>query len=297
MSEKYTDTDIDTKPKPAVLRKFLGVKSGNLIEVLDDSEVGTIGKGVVSEYDDDYDDPRLVKKRNNWNEGQKLATQEIEEKNTPFEDAANVKYPLLTTAAIQFASRAYPEIVQGNTVVRPKIVGDTTPEIPEGPEQQVQQQEQDSKIARAERVCEFINWQLFNEMEEWEEGTDKLMGMLPLFGCMFRNIFYSPDKQRIMTEVYTPEKLVMPYDAPSLATSPRISKEFELYPKDVISRIRSGRYSKFTNFDDEDKEEPDIYLEQYKWLDLDKDGFKEPYIITVHKGTGECLRISPNYIL
>ena len=285
------------KPNRSALQKFLNVKSGNLIEILDQTQVGEIGADVVSEYEDDYNDPRLVKKRDNWREGQKLATQEIQEKNTPFENAANVKYPLLTTAAIQFASRAYPEIVQGNTVVRPKIVGDTTPEIPEGPEQQAQQQEQDSKIARAERVCEFINWQLFNEIEEWEEDTDKLMGMLPLYGCMFRCVFYSHDKKRIATEIYTPEKLVMPYMTPSMSVSPRISKEFELYPKDVVTRIRNGRYSEFNDFDDEEKEEADAYIEQYKWLDLDEDGFKEPYIVTVHKDSGQCLRISPNYRL
>ena len=295
----------DNKPDQEKLKKFLAEENGNIISLLKGDDLKNIGANVVSEYDMDYADPRLAKKRQNWVDGQKLVAQEIEEKNTPFENASNVKYPLLTTASIQFGSRAYPEIVQGNTVVKPKIAGSTVPNLPQegqqlSPEQQQEQAKLDDKIARADRVCEFINWQLFNEIEEWEEDTDQLLLMLPLYGTMFRCVYYSQEKKRIVTELYTPEELVMPYKAKSVEDSPRVSKEFSLYPKNVRSRILTGRY--FLEeaeieelFKDEDKEEPEHFIEQYKWLDLDEDNFKEPYIVTVHKTTGKVLRISPNY--
>lgn len=301
----YDTTERTNKPNKERLRKFLSAENGNILSLLEESDLGNIGANVISEYDLDYNDPRLAKKRRNWVNGQKLVAQEIEEKNTPFENASNVKYPLLTTASIQFGSRAYPEIVQGNTVVKPKIAGSTISVPPEEgqqptPEQQEEQAELDDKIAKADRVCEFINWQLFNEIEEWEEDTDSLLLMLPLFGTMFRCVYYSHDKKRIVTELYSPEELVMPYKAKSVEDSPRISKEFSLYPKNVRARVRSGRYFLAEDrlnelFDDEDREKPEEFIEQYKWLDLDNDNFKEPYIVTVHRNSGTVLRISPNY--
>ena len=298
---------MDSKPNKKRLSEFLDEKNGNIINLLDDHDVGLIGSDVISEFEEDFNDPDYQKKRNTWKKGQKLVRQEVEEKNTPFKKAANVKYPLLTTASIQFASRAYPEIVQGRSVVKPKIVGEEpqVEEMPQGlPQEQQQQfqlaqQEEEknraSKIERAETVCRFINWQLFNEIEEWEEDTDKLMGMLPLYGSMFRCVYYSTEKNRVCTELLSPEKLILPYKAKSIRDTPRISKEFTLYPRQVISKVRSKYYSEAPDFDDEDKEAPEEFIEQYKWLDLDEDGFKEPYIVTVHKESSKCVRISPNY--
>ena len=321
----------DTKPNPARIQEFLDADHGNIISVLNEGEdgeskVGGIGQDVVTEYDQDYNDSDYQRRKKTWAKGQSLVRQEIEQKNTPFEHAANVKYPLMTTAAVQFASRAYPEIVQGNTVVRPKIVGDTTPPAPAQAPQQPQRPQQGqrqgqrpqqpqgqpqapqqgqpqqpapdpgpSKIERAENVCRFINWQLFNEIHEWEEDTDKLMGMLPLYGSMFRGVYYSQEKKRICTEILTPEELILPYNTPSIKDSPRISKEFPLYPKQVRERVRSGMYDHAPHFDDEDSEAPETFIEQCKWLDLDGDNFKEPYLVTVHKDSGDCVRISPNY--
>lgn len=268
---------------PALLK----AKNGNVISLLKKEEVHQIGADAIRMYDEDMADPRYARKKKNWEKGQKLVMQEIETKDTPFKNAANVKYPLLTTASIQFNSRAYPEIVKGHSVVKPKIIG----EFPQPNEEQM------SKIQRAEKVCEFINWQLFNEITEWEEGTDRLMLQLPLYGSMFRCTYYSAEKKRIVSELYTPEEIVLPYKAPSLMDSPRLTKAFTLYPRQVRERIASGRYAEFDEFEDEDNEKPEDFIEQYTWLDLDDDKIKEPYIVTVHKDTSKCLRISPNYRL
>ena len=161
-------SEIDHSANPKKLQEFLNAE-GNIIDLLDDEQKSMIGADVVSEYEADYHHPRLAKKRENWKRGQKLVRQEMEDKNYPFDNAANITYPLLTTAAVQFQSRAYPEIVQGNTVARPKILGDAI---------------RKEKLERAENVCEFINWQLFNEIDEWEPETDRMLGQLPLYGTM-----------------------------------------------------------------------------------------------------------------
>jgi chaperonin GroES len=64
----------------------------------------------------------------------------------------------------------------------------------------------------------------------------------------------------------------------------------------VIEKINSGHYTQIDiQFDDEDMEEPEFFIEQFKWLDLDEDGFKEPYIVVVHESTEKVVRISANF--
>ena len=110
-----------TRPKPERLEAFLNAKYGNIISELDENLVQRIGASAVKEYKEDYNDPDYARKRENWKDGQDLVKQVIEAKDFPFEGAANVKYPLLTNAAVEFASRAYPELVPGHNVAKPKI--------------------------------------------------------------------------------------------------------------------------------------------------------------------------------
>jgi len=46
---------------------------------------------------------------------------------------------------------------------------------------------------------------------------------------------------------------------------------------------------------DGDDDEPHEFLEQHRYLDLDEDGFREPWIVTVHKDTSKVVRIVANY--
>ncbi len=308
------------------LEDFLQAPNGNIAEFLSkDNALGTIGQAVVREYDEDFNDKDYAKKRKLWAEGQKIVQMDTEEKNFPFKNSANVIYPLLTNSAVQFNSRAYPSIVQGNSVVRPKIVG-SDPFAEEKreveaeleriqkqkdsmPPEQLQQMAQQlmakaseldekigTKIRKAENVSAFINWQLFNETVEWEEDTDKLLLRLPLYGCMFRCVSYSMEKRRIYTELLSPDELVVPMATKAIKDATRISKTFWLAPRHINERIRSGTYSDVDlNVEDDEAEEPEQFIEQHRWIDLDNDGFKEPYLVTVHYDTGTVMRISPNF--
>lgn len=304
------------------LQKFLDAEGGNILSLLDDSTVHTISRLVCDDYETDVTDPRYLKKKEMWEAGQEIAQLIQKDKNFPFENAANIKYPLLAVSAIQFNSRAYQSIVQGNSVVKPKIVGEAVPFDPRleqleqaapmiqqlPPEQQqiegarlnqmVQaiRAEQNDKVSRAERVCTFINWQLFNEIPEWEPDTDRLLLMLPLYGSMFRCTYYSADKKRICSDLDSPETLVVPMDTKHMADASRISKCFTLQPRLVREKVRAGIYEDVEiSFEDEEAEAEEDFIEQYRWIDLDDDGYKEPYIVTVHKDTGKVFRISPNF--
>jgi chaperonin GroES len=301
---------------------------GGVASILEDEELGKYGTQVTKTFDLDVNDPVRVEKAEKWELGQRIVKQTIERKNTPIENASNVKYPLLTTACIQFNARSYPAILQGNNVVKPQMVGDITPPSDEemaqlqqqGQPQQppqpgqppAQQQPQippgelqpliekmealRDKQNKADRAAEYMNWQLFNELKEWEEDTDKMLLMLPLYGNMFRKYWNSKSKDRIESKILSPEHLVVPSATKNLEDSPRITEEFTLYPNQVEERIREGSWLSFDYSESSTDTDAEIeFLEQHTWFDLDYDGYKEPYIIIVHKTSGAVAQILPNF--
>src|ERR1035437_5188911 len=87
------------------------VATTNLCNQIDDMELTKMGTDIVDWFDEDESSREDWKLRTeSW---LKLATQVVEKKTYPWPDSANVKYPLLTTAAMQFAARAYPALVPG----------------------------------------------------------------------------------------------------------------------------------------------------------------------------------------
>jgi len=257
------------------------IDSDNIAVDLDPAKVVAIGQNVIDQYEsDDNDDKRQAKKKK-WAEGQKLMQQDIEPKSTEtLTHASNMKHPMLLKACTQFASRAYPGLIQGNTVARPKIIGE----------------ENEEKLEKAQRVCDFQNWQLFNETTEWEEDTDRLLHMLPFYGNMFRQIWGSTEKKRICSDIISPEKFVVPNSTKTLSDATRISLPFTLAPRKVNEKVAAGIFREADYaFDDEDSEQEEEFIEQHRWEDLDEDGIKEPYIVIVHVGSGEVASITANY--
>jgi len=264
----------------------------NIAEKLDDAELSQIGYRVVEEFDIDKES------RSDWEDrnevAMKLATQVIEMKNWPFEGAANIKYPTLSIAAVQFSARAYPQIVQGQNVVKGKVIGSD----PDG-----------TKASRADRIGVHMSYQLLEEMEEWEDDTDSLLTALPIEGCEFKKTYFSPEKQRNVSEWVRPNDLVVHYRAKSLETAPRATHVVWYYPNEIIELVRSGTWLDEEAYqgraqpdmekehDARDVDAPHCFYEQHRWLDLDDDGYKEPYIVTVHRDTRKVARIKARYTI
>lgn len=248
---------------------------------MDEADLARIGRQCVELYHQD-DAARSAKKKK-WEAGEKMVRQEIEVKKDSISGlkvSSNVKYPLLTTAAIQFSSRAYPGLIQDQQVAKPKVYGEETPE----------------KKEKGERATRFMNWQLFVGMPEWEEDSDRLLLAVPNYGCMFREYYYSQEKGRMCSEVHTPKQVVVPPGTRSINEATRVSKPFNLYPREVVERIRSGYYADVDyQFEDEDSEAPEEFIQQQTWLDLDEDGFKEPYLVIIHVRSRKIARIEPNF--
>ena len=211
-----------------------------------------------------------------------MRCQIVETKNYPFPQASNVRYPLIATASIQFASRAFPQIVQGGNIVKATIVGQYSIE----------------KEERAKRVSDHMSYQLSEQMEEWEEDTDQLLTSLPVVGMYFRKTYFDPLWGRNMSISVSPLDLVINQKSKSMKTARRLSERIMLYRNDVIERAESGIFvndalSCMETADDEDKSE--LFIEQHGWVDLDKDGYQEPYIITIHEHSQKVVRIVARY--
>jgi len=281
MSEAYADEEYEgeEEEQSSIERLAEILDAENVCDLLDDGKCSTIGAQVVREFELDKTS------RSDWEENHlealKLAQQVAEKKNYPWPNAANVKYPLLTTAAIQFAARAYPAIVGGPDVVKAKVNG---------------KDEGGQKKARGERVAAHMSWQLLDQMPEWEEDTDKLLHILPIAGMAYRKTYRDPLLGRNRSELVTPDKLVINDSAKDIETVPRITQICEFYPYEVEEKVRSGAWREIDlELRSEDTEHPHEFLEQHRLLDLDDDGYAEPYIVTVHKAQQKCVRIEANF--
>jgi chaperonin GroES len=256
------------------------VNLDNCAEVLSEDERAKIGSRVVREYKLDRDS------RSDWEaraqRAMDLAKQKKEPKSFPWPDASNVKYPLLTTAALQFAARAYPAIVDGPRVVKCRVIGD----------------DPDGKLAElADEISEAMSSQLLNELPNWEDDLDTALHQIPIIGCAFKKVY--PDKTSgpgYRSEMISAFDLVVNQKAKSLETVPRISHVFTLYPHEIGERRRSGWFLDIEikgTETGEDEDAPETFIEQHRWLDLDGDGTPEPWVVTVHESTEKLVRIKP----
>lgn len=251
---------------------------GNIAEIVDKDKLEEIGRLAVAEYELDEKD------RAEWKATAQRALDTASQKKAaartyPFEKAANVQYPLLTTASMQFAARAYPAIVRGDEVVEAKPLGEDA---------------QGEKAARAMRSAAFVNDQLIYACDEWEPGTDALLHALPVVGAAFRKVYWDESLRRPRLDYASAINVVVPIAAPSLELAPRITQELKKYPYEIehLTRGESAAWLEHTlTKDTGDSQKPVDYLEQCRYIDLDDDGLSEPYIVTVHKDTNTVVRI------
>lgn len=252
----------------------------NLAEMLEDAEIGRIGQEVISEFE--IDDESMSDWREKMQKGVDLAKLVKETKSYPFPNASNVKYPLVTSAALQFNARAYPAIVPAERVVKAQVFGSDADGM---------------KAARADRVSAHMSYQLLNEVEEWEEETDKLLVQLPIVGTMVRKVWFDGARGRIRCRVIDPGEFIVNDRARNLSEAPRVSEKLMLYPSEIKEREASGvwRVCDYGMEDGADKDAPVEFIEQHRLIDLDGDGTPEPYIVVVHRKSAKVARIAADY--
>ena len=286
------DSDIPDGAIPIIEKEILRAEAlvlvTNIAEKQSQETIADITTKVLEGYKID------LSTRSEWEELNKqiidLIKLIVRKKTYAGETVANVKYPLIINACMQFAARAYPEIVKGNNVVKSKVVGLDNDNI---------------KCNRAKRIADFMSFQVLNEMPDWEEGVDQLLFTLPAIGCAFKKSYFDSIERRNISQMVFADDLIINYFAESLERAPRVTHRIYLYHNEIVERINSGVFTKFDiselgqatsdKTSDTDEDTPHLFLEQHRWYDLDGDGYQEPYIITVHEQSQKLVRIAPRF--
>lgn len=271
----------------------------NLCHHFDDEDCTSIAAQIHHGYEIDK------QSRSQWEvrmeAAMNLAMQVAVAKNFPWPNCSNVVFPLVTIAALQFSARSYAAIVQGNNVVRYKTVNGADK----------------LSVDRAKRIGKHMSWQVLEEDEAWEEQHDRLLINLSIVGCNFIKSYFDAGKNHSVGVLVMAKDLIIDYHAESVDAAARVTHRFRLYRNQMRERMLRGTFvdcvddawfktpppstptSQQLDADRRlgktppqgDYDTPFFLLEQHCWLDLDGDGYAEPYIVTIEETSKTLLRI------
>jgi chaperonin GroES len=278
------------------------VRSSNVCAKFEDDDCEHIAGYAKEGYDND------VQSRSEWEKRQAranmLALQVYEEKTWPWPHASSVKFPLITVAAMQYHAKSYAALVSGTDLVKSRIFGEDA---------------DGAKASRAQRVSGHMSWQNLEQDDAWEEQTDKLLLVQPIAGCAFRKRVFEPGPGRQVSMLVLPEDFVINYNAKSINDAPRYTHRFNLSHNNIRQREMDQRFREpkteitpilaVTNEIAAAREKregveptpvdsatPFLTAEQACWMDLDHDGYEEPYLVTFDIGSGQLRRIVARFL-
>ena len=274
--------------------------ASNLAEALDEDELNNLSSELRQQYEDDKESRSDY--IDSYTKGLDLLGFKYNDRSQPFQGASGVTHPLLAESVTQFQSQAYKELLPAGGPVKCNIVGDVTPEIE----------------AQSQRVKDYMNYLITDEMEDYDPDMDQLLFYLPLAGSSFKKVYYDGDLARPVSKFIPAEELVVPYLSTDLDTAERVTHVVKMTKNDIRKAQVAGLYRDIELLDPYDEEtktqekyndiqgidkpnNAEIYniLELHCDLDIkgfeDPDGIKVPYIVTIEEGTGKILSIYRNY--
>ena len=282
----------------------------NLSEDMDDGDLGHISNTLMGDYENDR------ASREEWShtytQGLDLLGVKFQERTRPFRGASSVTHPLLAEAVTQFSSTAFKEMMPSSGPVRTRVIGKESVEV----------------YQQAQRVKEYMNYQITQVMEEYTPELDQMLFYLPLSGSTFKKVYYDAQLGRAVSKFVPAEDLVVPYTASSLDSCERVTHVVRLSENDVRKKQVAGFYrdidiqpsppstptystgnikSAINNLEGvQPTGESDTVsiLEFHVDLDLvgyedkqdgEETGIKLPYIVTLDESSGKILAIRRNY--
>tara|TARA_Y100000592_G_scaffold25540_1_gene40282 strand:+ start:2321 stop:4636 length:2316 start_codon:yes stop_codon:yes gene_type:complete len=278
--------------------------NSNLAENMDERELKSMASDLIAEYKKDKSS------RKEWEDayikGLDLLGTKYQEVTKPFRGASGVTHPLLAESVTQFQAQAYKELIPSDGPVRTQVVGLQTPQVE----------------AQADRVKEYMNYLLMEEMEEYTTDMDQMLFYLPLSGSTFKKIYYDELLGRPCSKFIPAEDLVVPYYASDLKDCERITHVIKMTENDVTKKMAAGFYrdidllaptqqvdqvdQKINELQGVKRTESenlhtilemhvDLNLDDYEDFDDKAKKIKIPYIVTIDEGSGEILSIYRNY--
>jgi chaperonin GroES len=278
--------------------------NANLAESMDERDLKDMAMELIEEYKKDKTS------RKEWEDayikGLDLLGTKYQEVTKPFKGASGVTHPLLAESVTQFQAQAYKELVPSDGPVRTQVVGLQTPAT----EQQ------------ADRVKDYMNYLLMEEMEDYTTDMDQMLFYLPLSGSTFKKIYYDALLDRPVSKFIPAEDLVVPYYASDLKDCERITHVIKMTQNEVTKKMAAGFYRDIELIDSNSEPDSvqkklnelegvkgngsdylntilemhvDLNLDDYEDFDDKAKKIKIPYIVTIDEGSGEVLSIYRNY--
>jgi hypothetical protein len=279
----------------------------NLAELLDDNELDPLASELFDQY------TSYKESRGDWEEtyrnGLNLLGFKYESRTEPFRGAAAVTHPVLAEAVTQFQAQAYKELLPADGPVRAQILGAVTPE----------------KQDQANRVKDFMNYQIMDQMKEYEPEFDQMLFYLPLSGSTFKKVYYDDLLGRAVSKFIPADDLIVPYSATSLDDADAIVHVISMSENDLRKQQVGGFYKDIelgeppiTENQIKEKEreiqgvrkndQNDQYTILEMHVDLDLPGFEDidpatgeptgiklPYVVTIAEANTKILSIRRNY--
>lgn len=275
----------------------------NLAEDMDEEELDEIGAECLADYKQDYDSCEDMRKA--IRDGLEMLGTKIQEVEEPFPGACGASHPLLLEACVQFQARAIQELFPAAGPVLTRIMGVQTHEL----------------LSKSQRVREFMNYQITEEMHEYYEEEDAMLFALPLCGTVFKKTWFDDVLYRPIAKWISPDDFVMSYTATDLRTCGRYTHVLHMPRVNLKKMVARGFYRDVDLPDPGEEEEGQIekkvneqlgrkpilgdkdsrfkILEQHRDLDngklADDDGCARPYIVTLDHDTQKVLAIRRNW--
>jgi len=301
------DGSVDINFDPNASKQNTSDFNANLAEILDDNYLNVLGSEIYQNYQD------YLSSRKDWEQaytqGLDLLGFKYEQRTEPFQGASGATHPVLAEAVTQFQALAYKELLPADGPVRTQVVGLDTPEIQN----------------QADRVAEFMNYQIMDVMKEYEPEFDQMLFYLPLSGSTFKKVYYDELLERAVSQFVPAENLVVPYTANTLEDADAVVHVLKMSANDLRKKQVNGFYkdielippSENNPSDIKDKQlqlegisksgNEDVYtlLENHVYLDLEgfedvgsdgePTGIKLPYIVTMEDSSRKILSIRRNF--
>ena len=279
----------------------------NLADILPEDVLDPLG----SVLKENYMDYKMSRKdwEQSYMEGLDLLGFKYENRTEPFQGASGATHPVLAEAVTQFQAMAYKELLPSDGPVRTQIVGAITPQ----------------KEQQAQRVKDFMNYQIMDQMQEYEPEFDQMLFHLPLAGSSFKKVYYDDLLGRAVSKFVPADDLIVPYTATSLDDAESIIHTIKISENDLRKQQVTGFYSDIelsppavTEDKVTEKERElegtrktgkpgDVYTLLECHINLDLEGFEDidpdgeptgiklPYIVTIEEGSTKVLSIRRNY--
>ena len=275
----------------------------NLVDDLDDDTLEDVASQVYENFTADKDS------RSEWESmferGFDLLGLKLEEASEPFEGACTAVHPVLIESAVKFQSKATQELFPASGPVKSQIIGNVT----------------DQKEQQAQRVDQFMNYQVTEQMPEYFDEFERMLFHLPLIGSAFKKIYFDSNLNRPVSEFVPIDQFYVSYYATDLRRADRYTHVIYRSPVEMKRDIASEMYA---DVDLPSAGTPDmapisqkmdtimglspsgdhdpqyVVLEQHCYLELpdpfsDEEGLALPYIVSIEEKSQQVLSIRRNY--